>query len=89
MGSAPFDACPRCDRENCVCPGDYEDDYDPVPTFGCACENPLSVDTVCESCIAYLKDQEAEAARGEQSRTSPDGSVTVTVPCNETGGELP
>jgi hypothetical protein len=26
---------------------------------------------------------------GAVSRTSPDGSVTVTVPCDEAGGELP
>lgn len=29
----------------------------PAPLFGCACENPLSVDTVCLSCIAYLEEQ--------------------------------
>lgn len=41
-------------------------DFDPyddeerseAPLFGCACENPLSVDTVCPSCIAYLQEQE-------------------------------
>lgn len=28
-------------------------------------------------------------ARGTDNRTSPDGSVTVAVPCDEAAGELP
>jgi hypothetical protein len=35
------------------------DDFENAPDFGCACENPLVVDTVCEGCIEWLKEQEA------------------------------
>jgi hypothetical protein len=43
----------------------YEDDRE-TPTFGCACQNPLSVDTVCAACIAYLEEQQQtpERSRG-------------------------
>ena len=36
-----------------------------------------------------VADDETPEAHGAVSRTSPDGSVTVTVPCDEAGGELP
>jgi hypothetical protein len=39
---------------------DYDlDDRINPPDFGCACENALVVDTVCEGCIEWLKEQEA------------------------------
>jgi hypothetical protein len=45
--------------------------YDPTaPLLGCACENPLSVDTVCEGCAAYLEEQHAEIERDRLARAS-------------------
>jgi hypothetical protein len=40
-----------------------DDDYDaerdePRPDFGCACEEALIVDTVCEGCIEWMKEQD-------------------------------
>lgn len=61
-----------CDCENCFqmsgpCEfapdgalDDGQDEFERAPDFGCACENPLVVDTVCESCIEWLKEQEAQ-----------------------------
>jgi hypothetical protein len=47
------------------------DVYDPTaPLFGCACENPLSVDTVCEGCAAYLEEEHAESERERLARAS-------------------
>jgi hypothetical protein len=42
---------------------DQEDDEpeperEPMPLFGCACENPLFIDGLCRSCIAYLAEQD-------------------------------
>lgn len=50
---------------------DYEDVLPPLedeeederPLFGCACQDPLTVDTVCDGCIAYLQEQDAEVER--------------------------
>lgn len=38
---------------------DAQDEVERAPGFGCACENPLTVDTVCEHCIEWMKEQEA------------------------------
>ena len=48
--------------------GDWDDETDEAPMFGCACENPLCVDTVCAGCIAWLEAQDAEAS------TDPNGT---------------
>jgi hypothetical protein len=61
---------------NCVCghsAGHHDD-----PPMGC---------WECQ-CRELVEDPTPPETRGEQSRTSPDGSVTVTVPCDETSGEL-
>lgn len=34
------------------------------PLFGCACENPLTVDWVCRECREYLRRQDMEAQGG-------------------------
>ncbi|NUP13781.1 MAG: hypothetical protein HOW73_47705 [Polyangiaceae bacterium] len=57
---------------------DLDDAYDdgpgserePAPLFGCACENPSSVDTVCEACVAYLQEQDAEIERERLAKAS-------------------
>lgn len=37
---------------------DEDREEDPAPLFGCACENPLSVDTCCDNCIEWMKENE-------------------------------
>jgi len=41
--------------------GERDDDEEPrYPDFGCACENALIVDTVCEGCIEWMREQQDE-----------------------------
>lgn len=35
-------------------PEHFDDEREEAPLFGCACENPLSVDTVCRSCMEAM-----------------------------------
>ncbi|NUP08427.1 MAG: hypothetical protein HOW73_20445 [Polyangiaceae bacterium] len=52
---------------------DYDDDDDEReerPLAGCACENPLTVDTVCEACVAYMQEQDAEIERERLAKAS-------------------
>lgn len=48
---------------------------------------------LCDSCGDFRNwdgcGKELDPPRGSDVRSSPDGSVTVTVPCDETSGELP
>jgi len=42
---------------------DREYDRDPVPDFGCACQDPIVVDSVCHGCMFEMARQNAEADR--------------------------
>lgn len=46
---------------------DDDEEREPAPMFGCACENPLSVDTVCPGCIEWLQERYREASEPPQS----------------------
>lgn len=37
---------------------DEQPEREPMPVFGCACENPLFIDGLCRSCIEYLAEQD-------------------------------
>lgn len=43
--------------------GDGDDYSDPRPMFGCACQDPLVIDTCCRACIAYMAREYAEGMR--------------------------
>jgi hypothetical protein len=44
---------------------DYEPEREPMPVFGCACENPLFIDGLCRACIAYLAEQDRLAQENQ------------------------
>jgi hypothetical protein len=77
-------------------PGDDEPE-EPTPLFGCACENPLSVDTVCAGCIEWMKEQEREAPGATPEREIDDVSTVdqcqrrlravTDCPCPKEGNE--
>lgn len=58
--------CPDCGaRVECSCDDEppFGDD-DPTPMFGCACENPLTVDDVCADCIHLRSSTPGEKGGG-------------------------
>ena len=47
---------------------DEPDDRTPVPDFGCACQNPIVVDSVCFGCRRIMAEQEAEYRREQAQK---------------------
>lgn len=37
-----------------------DEDKEEAPLFGCACENPLSVDDCCPVCIEIMRDMDGK-----------------------------
>jgi len=60
----PFPRVSDDDEDDC---DDYAgcmpDDREPPPDFGCACQNPIVVDSVCYGCMVEMARQNAEADR--------------------------